>query len=154
MNRFCSNKFDANYKPSSCDEIMIKKYPFKSRFYEIRMNILNNDPGDNDYSHNDFVILLFDISRPDTLIVAKQFFEQRLKACLHPHENGLSNIIFIGNKTDIGEMSSESIDQIKAYCEENKLNLFLVSAKDNKGIDLTIQTLIEAFDNDVFKFVN
>lgn len=143
-----------NYTPSANDEFMIKRYPHNSLFYEIRLNtLLNSDWEDNCQSHNDFVVVIFDINKPDSFIYAKEFFEKRLKKCINPHENGLSNIILIGNNTDLPPVSIEYIEQINLYCNEKKISFFQASVKENRGVNLTTQTWIEAFDNDVFKFI-
>ena len=64
--------------------------------------------------------------------------------------NDISNIIFVGNKIDIGKVDNEIIK----YCEERNIAHFEISIKNNLGCVELSQKITEDFDINEFQLNN
>ena len=96
-------------------------------------------------SQIDYYILIYEINNQDSFIFIKEIYENNLKNKMkNNHE--LSNIIFIGNKKDLGNNNENIIN----YCNDNQISHFEISVKNNYGLNELCQKI--TFDFDVNEF--
>ena len=69
------------------------------------------------------------------------FYEKLIKINEH-----FSNIIFIGNKLDL-KQNDDVLNTVKNFCNENHINHYEISIKENKGIEELDKLLVNNFDS-------
>ena len=93
----------------------------------------------------DYYILMYDLSDQNTFIFVKEFYENNLQDKFKKN-NFISNIIFVGNKYDIGKIDNEIIK----YIDDNNISHFEISVKNNYGCIELSQKISKDFDMNEF----
>ena len=146
--KLIENRFENLYIPTIFIEKNSKEYFYNNNIYILNFNVT---PGieeyKNDYkelySESNFILLFFEIGRNDIVENAKIYVKKELKNHLFIYSNNCSNIFFIGNKIDL--YYDKNNNDIKLFCEKNKINFFEISVKTNVGINLLIRKIIQTF---------
>ena len=152
-NKLKDNSFTEEYIPTKLDEDerFICKAINGERTYHLNVAIINNV---NNISEElkrqlDYCLIFYDMNNENSIDFGINLFENYLKSELNTVTNvSLSHVIFIGNKCDLNQNINSKIEKI---CEENKMNHFEISIKDNIHIDEMKNKLTQAFDNDEFQ---
>ena len=146
------NKFNENYNPSNEeDEKTTIKVIHNKRSYNFSFYIVNDiNLIKKNYSKTiiDYYLLFYDIFDKNSIEFSKSMYNNILKSKLIKINDKLSNIIFIRNKIDLNNNSDNN--SVIEFCNNNNLDHFEISVKENKGINELNQKLIEVFDLNIF----
>ena len=93
----------------------------------------------------DYYILMYDLTDKKSFEFVKGIYEKNLVEKMKK-TNDISNIIFVGNKIDIGKVD----DEIIKYCDEKNISHFEISIKNNLGCIELSQKITEDFDINEF----
>jgi len=148
--KLSKNKFKDQYKESNIDENYIFKICLNNRFYNISFHVpLMQNLNEIINNNMDYYILMYDLSEKKSFEFVKEIYEKNLIDKMKKI-NELSNIIFVGNKIDIGKVDNEIIK----YCEERNIAHFEISIKNNLGCVELSQKITEDFDINEFQLNN
>ena len=89
------------------------------------------------YRSSDAVIIVYDITNPDSLDEAKKWYNE-IKNILFD-----AYIIFVGNKNDFVNSRKIYFDEIKKYTDKNKLDLIETSAKTGRNVEKLFLQIID-----------
>ena len=145
--KITKNKFKDNYNESTIDENYVTKICLDNRFYNISFHIPLKDNLNEIINNNmDYYILMYDLTDKNTFEFIKDIYEKNLIERFKK-TNDISNIIFVGNKIDIGKVDNEIIQ----YCDDKNISHFEISIKNNLGCIELSQKITEDFDMNEFQ---
>ncbi len=144
--KISKDKFKDNHIESKNDENYLSRVNLNNRLYNISFHIpLFENLKEMFQNQIDYYILMYEINNQDSFNFIKEIYENNLKNKMkNNHE--LSNIIFIGNKKDLGNNNENIIN----YCNDNQISHFEISVKNNYGLNELCQKI--TFDFDVNEF--
>ena len=144
--KISKDKFKDNYIESKNDENYLSRVNLNNRLYNISFHIpLFENLKEMFQSQIDYYILMYEINNQDSFNFIKEIYENNLKNKMkNNHE--LSNIIFIGNKKDLGNNNENIIN----YCNDNQISHFEISVKNNYDLNELCEKI--TFDFDVNEF--
>jgi len=146
LNLIMNKNFCDNYIPTKEDEIHIEKIVVEQRKFNLNIIIMNKlKEKESINSNKDYYLLFYDINNMNSLNFIIKLYEDILSEFYKKVDKNLSNIIFIGNKIDI-KKNDDVFNSMENFCNENQLNHFEISAKENKGIDELNKLLVKHFE--------
>ena len=144
--KISKKKFKDNYNESNIDENYVSKIGLENRFYNISFHIpLEENLNEIINNNMDYYILMYDLTDKKSFEFVKGIYEKNLVEKMKK-TNDISNIIFVGNKIDIGKVD----DEIIKYCDEKNISHFEISIKNNLGCIELSQKITEDFDINEF----
>ena len=147
INLLQKKQFNDEYKPSTDIEIHVEKILVNKRKFNLNIIIINNINENEDFhSNKDYYLFFYDINNMNSLnfiinLYNNFFYEKLIKINEH-----FSNIIFIGNKLDL-KRNDDVLNTVKNFCNENHINHYEISIKENKGIEELDKLLVNNFDS-------
>ena len=145
--KISKKKFKDNYNESNIDENYVSKIGLENRFYNISFHIpLEENLNEIINNNMDYYILMYDLTDKNTFEFIKDIYEKNLIERFKK-TNDISNIIFVGNKIDIGKVDNEIIQ----YCDDKNISHFEISIKNNLGCIELSQKITEDFDMNEFQ---
>ena len=147
INLLQKKQFNDEYKPSTDIEIHVEKILVNKRKFNLNIIIINNINENEDFhSNKDYYLFFYDINNMNSLnfiinLYNNFFYEKLIKINEH-----FSNIIFIGNKLDL-KQNDDVLNTVKNFCNENHINHYEISIKENKGIEELDKLLVNNFDS-------
>lgn len=132
LKRFCDGTFSETYIPNiGCDfltkMIKIENAKIKLVIWDIGGQKLPLNYRERFYKGSQGALLIFDVTRPETLPTLKNWREEALKVC------GEIPFIVCGNKIDLESKINET--EAKNFAEEINSPLLFTSAKTRENID-------------------
>ena len=147
LNLLQKQKFYNEYKPTFEKEIHVEKIFINDRKFNMNIIVINNiEENDELHSNKDYYLFFYDINNMNSLnfiinLYNNFFYEKLIKINEH-----FSNIIFIGNKLDL-KQNDDVLNTVKNFCNENHINHYEISIKENKGIEELDKLLVNNFDS-------
>jgi len=139
VERFCNGKFIKSYNPTFGFGILSKVLDIEDEIVKL---IIWDIAGLSDkpvrkqfYKGTEGVILVFDMTRPETLKPLKELREEILNAC------GKISFVICGNKADLE--TEISIKEVKEFAKEIDTPLLFTSAKTGENIGEAFTLLAE-----------
>ena len=143
------NKFEKLYIPTIDIEKRTKLINKEGKQYTFYFIVT---PGDSIYKSNyslyfqkaNFICIFYDMSALDSFNEAKQLLFNELQDVIHTTK---THINVIGNKKDIANSKLQS-NEIKTFCEENKITLYEISVKSGIGMKALMNDICNIFDSE------
>ena len=96
------------------------------------------------YINCDFFVICYDITSNDSFIKAKEIISKDLLPYFFLYNERFSNVILLGNKTDLKEKNVD-IKKIIEFSKKYKITFLESSAKNNNNISSTFNKIIEIY---------
>jgi len=84
------------------------------------------------------VILVGDLSRPETVKSVEQFWLPEIWECLGPVP-----VVFVGNKIDLGEQTAPQVAEIEKIAAKSEMPVMLCSAKTGENVESVFRKIGE-----------
>ena len=142
MIRYFEKKFDNFYIPSLNDEINTKFIFGKKNF--ILTFCVSNNLNINIINNYDCIFVIYDITSQKSFLKAKEIIDSL-------NENKINKTIFlIGNKIDLKSNFNDEIEKekLKKIINNQNINIFFISVKNNLGISAMMSKFKEIFNYD------
>ena len=148
LRRIMDNTFSDKYCKSYNDERKIKKISHNGRYYNVNIFIPLNENSFDYSSPIDFYLIFIDSNDISSFEYAKNLYLTKLTSRNNLINNLMSSVIFVSNKTDLQQ--STFLNECKSFCNENSIDFFEISTKNNEGINEMNQKIVGVFDSDTF----
>lgn len=148
--RYVSGKFEPYHVVSVCNEYYNKNgVSFNSRKYDF---IFTVSAGKSEYKEDiirtcqdvDFFLMFYDVSSKKSFENLKDVYGD-IKKYVFNYKDKHSNVMFIGNKSDLKEKKVSAQD-VKDYLQNDKICVFEISVKNNTNITKVFNQVLEIFD--------
>ena len=147
INLLQKKQFNDEYKPSTDIEIHVEKILVNKRKFNLNIIIINNINENEDFhSNKDYYLFFYDINNMNSLNFIINLFEEFFYDKLIKINKNFSNIIFIGNKLDL-KQNDDVINMMKKFCNDNQINHYEISIKENKGVEELDKLLVKNFNS-------
>lgn len=157
INRFTSSSFDSDYKPTAGVDYEAKYFNVLDIGYNVG---LWDVPGDERfkiivqsyYKNANVIVVVFDLTRPSTLVNATKWMQETLAANLKTDPIRF----LVGTKSDI--LSRKTLEGLEAHAnlvaQELDAEYFSVSSKNGTEVNNLLKRFIAlAFENSVQKLI-
>ena len=148
--RYVTGKFESYYVVSVCNEYYKKKgVNFNGEKYHFDFTIR---AGKSEYQEDitktceevDIFLMFYDVSSKQSFDNLKNSYGE-IRNHMFNFRDSISNVIFIGNKSDIKE-KKVTVDDVKEYLQNDKVSVFEISVKNNTNITKVFNKILEVFD--------
>jgi small GTP-binding protein len=147
-----NNKFEKLYIPTIDIEKRTKIINNEGKQYTFYFIVT---PGDSIYKSNysmyfqkaNFICIFYDMSDVDSFNEAKQLFFNDIRSVIQTTTT-TTHINVIGNKKDIANSKVLQSQEIKRFCEENKVTSYEISVKSGIGMKVLMNDICNTFDVD------
>lgn len=147
-----NNKFEKLYIPTIDIEKRTKIINNEGKQYTFYFIVT---PGDSIYKSNysmyfqkaNFICIFYDMSDVDSFNEAKQLFFNDIRSVIQTTTT-TTHINVIGNKKDIANSKVLQSQEIKRFCEENKVTSYEISVKSGIGMKVLMNDICNTFDAD------
>jgi small GTP-binding protein len=148
--RYVSGKFEPYHVVSVCNEYYDKKgILYNGRKYDFNFTV---SAGKSEYKEDilktcqdvDFFLMFYDVSSKNSFDNLKSLYSD-IKNYMFNYKDLHSNVIFIGNKSDIKEKWVTS-QEVKDFLQNDKIFVFEISVKNNTNITKVFNQILEIFD--------
>ena len=147
-----NNKFEKLYIPTIDIEKRTKIINNEGKQYTFYFIVT---PGDSIYKSNysmyfqkaNFICIFYDMSDVDSFNEAKQLFFNDIRSVIQTTTT-TTRINVIGNKKDIANSKVLQSQDIKRFCEENKVTSYEISVKSGIGMKVLMNDICNTFDVD------
>jgi len=147
LNLLQKQKFYNEYKPTFEKEIHVEKIFINDRKFNMNIIVINNiEENDELHSNKDYYLFFYDINNMNSLNFIINLFEEFFYDKLIKINKNFSNIIFIGNKLDL-KQNDDVINMMKKFCNDNQINHYEISIKENKGVEELDKLLVKNFNS-------
>jgi len=147
INLLQDKKFYNEYKPTFDKEVHVEKIFVNDRKFNMNIIVINNiDENAELHSNKDYYLFFYDINNMNSLNYIINLYDDFFYDKLIKINENFSNIIFIGNKLDL-KQNDDVINIMKKFCNENQINHYEISIKENKGIEELNKLLVKNFDS-------
>ena len=148
-----NNKFEKLYIPTIDIEKRTKIINNEGKQYTFYFIVT---PGDSIYKSNysmyfqkaNFICIFYDMSDVDSFNEAKQLFFNDIRSVIQTTTTTTTRINVIGNKKDIANSKVLQSQDIKRFCEENKVTSYEISVKSGIGMKVLMNDICNTFDAD------
>lgn len=124
----------------------IKKVVFQNRNYNVNLQVAKIENFDVSVPI-DFYLIFYDVNDATSFSAGKEMYK-KLSDKYVLFTSGVSNIIFVGNKCDLGKSEEKNMVE---FCTEHKLTHLEISVLKNINYDELNNKIIETFDTQAFR---
>lgn len=144
-----NNKFEKLYIPTIDIEKRTKIINNEGKQYTFYFIVT---PGDSIYKSNysmyfqkaNFICIFYDMSDVDSFNEAKQLLFNDIRSVIQTTTT--THVNLIGNKKDIANSKVLQSQEIKRFCEENKVTSYEISVKSGIGMKVLMNDICNTFD--------
>lgn len=147
IRRFVVDVFDDKYIATIGTKVSKRDVEYKLPNKTIYLTLMMWDIlGQKDYkkmraqglSGSHGIILVGDLSRPDTVKSVEEFWLPEIWETL-----GTVPVIFVGNKTDLGDQTAPQVKELDRIAKKNEMPLILCSAKTGENVETVFRRIGE-----------
>ena len=142
MLKFVDNHFENSYSSTIGLDYQTKIYNYKG--YNIKLQIWDTAGQERFHSitsnffHNaDGILFIYDITNRNSFEGIKNWMKESEEI-----DNSLQKIL-LGNKCDLNDSRDVQKEEVEKFCNENNIDLFETSAKDNINLEEAFKRIIE-----------
>jgi small GTP-binding protein len=155
--RYVTGKFESYYVVSVCNEYYQKKgVNFNGIKYDLEFTIR---AGKSEYQEDitktceevDIFLMFYDVSSKQSFDNLKTTYGE-IRNHMFNFKDSISNVIFIGNKSDIKE-KKVTVENVKEYLQNDKVSVFEISVKNNTNITKVFNKILEVFDKAAYSMI-
>ena len=147
--QYINNKFEPYYIQTMFKETFRKEVSYEEK--KVNLNIIVTsgvEQYQEDYTevyrNCDFFVVCYDVTSNDSFLKAKDIISKDLLPYIFLYNEKFSNIVLIGNKTDLREKCVD-INTVMEYANKYKIVFYESSAKNNNNITSTFNKIIELY---------